>query len=93
MLVNDIEPDYIDNVRRITLNVGRMGPEERRRRRREIAAENINAAIIQNMISRPEDDSNNYKVNSFSANGCVYEIEVLEQKMQKCSCQDFNGTK
>ncbi|ORE16062.1 hypothetical protein BCV71DRAFT_156406, partial [Rhizopus microsporus] len=41
VLVDDVEPDYIDSICRITLNVGRVGPEERRRRR-ELATESIN---------------------------------------------------
>ncbi|KAI9362836.1 hypothetical protein BD770DRAFT_296584, partial [Pilaira anomala] len=42
IITNDIEPDFIANTNRIQLNIGRMGPEERRRRRRELDAESIN---------------------------------------------------
>ncbi|CEG65971.1 hypothetical protein RMATCC62417_02637 [Rhizopus microsporus] len=31
VLVDDVEPDHIDSICRVTLNVGRMGLEERRR--------------------------------------------------------------
>ncbi|KAI8322481.1 hypothetical protein EDC96DRAFT_596411 [Choanephora cucurbitarum] len=56
ILVNDVEPDYISNVGRISLKIGRMGPQERRRRRkREIAAESINEAIIDMMIEETDD--------------------------------------
>lgn len=46
-LVKDVEYDYISNVARITLKIGRMGPEERRKRRREIAAEDSNEEWLQ----------------------------------------------
>ncbi|KAI8980793.1 hypothetical protein BDB01DRAFT_709966, partial [Pilobolus umbonatus] len=41
ILINDIEADFVANTNRIQLNVGRMGPEERRRKR-ELDAEAIN---------------------------------------------------
>ncbi|KAI8335266.1 hypothetical protein EDC96DRAFT_355542 [Choanephora cucurbitarum] len=87
ILVNDVEPDYISNVGRISLNIGRMGPEERRRRKREIAAESINEAIIDMMIE--ETDGNTYKVKSFSDESFVYDVEVADGKMKSCSCADF----
>ncbi|KAG1172622.1 hypothetical protein G6F70_006439 [Rhizopus microsporus] len=42
VLVDDVEPDYIDNTCRITLNVGRMGPEERRRRELVLTLTSLN---------------------------------------------------
>ncbi|KAI8969907.1 hypothetical protein BDF20DRAFT_838332 [Mycotypha africana] len=36
ILVNDVEFDYINNISRISLNVGRMRPEERSRRQRKL---------------------------------------------------------
>ncbi|CAO3644781.1 unnamed protein product [Mucor hiemalis] len=93
ILVNDIEPDYINNVCRISANVGRMGPEERRRRKRELEAENINEAILNTLVTAPENESNVYTVKSFSDNHTSYEIEVINQKMNTCSCPDFQFNK
>ncbi|ORE05986.1 hypothetical protein BCV72DRAFT_182828, partial [Rhizopus microsporus var. microsporus] len=42
ILVNDVEEDYLQNIQRLMLKVGRMGPEERRRRARQIKADQIN---------------------------------------------------
>ncbi|EPB91426.1 hypothetical protein HMPREF1544_01748 [Mucor circinelloides 1006PhL] len=53
ILVNDVEPDSIQNISRITLKIGRMGPEERRR---ELDAEAINEAIVSTMINEFADD-------------------------------------
>ncbi len=33
ILINDVEDYYLQNTQRLMLNVGRMGPEERKRRR------------------------------------------------------------
>ncbi|ORE18675.1 hypothetical protein BCV71DRAFT_162788, partial [Rhizopus microsporus] len=41
ILVNDVEEDFISNINRIRMNVGRMGPEARKERRRELEAEEI----------------------------------------------------
>ncbi|KAL7334883.1 hypothetical protein PS15p_200445 [Mucor circinelloides] len=48
LLVNDAEPNFIQNISGITLNIGRMWPEERRRR--ELDAEAINEAAVSTMI-------------------------------------------
>ncbi|EPB87318.1 hypothetical protein HMPREF1544_05843, partial [Mucor circinelloides 1006PhL] len=48
ILVNDVEPNFIQNISRNTLSIDRMGPEEGRRR--ELNAEAINEAIISTMI-------------------------------------------
>lgn len=67
------------------LNVGRMGPKERRRR--QIEAEQFTANIIHDMT----DDSNTniYVVQSFTDQSLVYEIELSEHKMISCKCKDF----
>ncbi|KAI8350365.1 hypothetical protein BD560DRAFT_310123, partial [Blakeslea trispora] len=41
ILVNDVEPDYIQNINRLNLRIGRMGPQEREARKRELCAEQI----------------------------------------------------
>lgn len=33
VLSQDVIPDYLQNIRRITFNIGRMGPTERRKKR------------------------------------------------------------
>jgi len=54
ILVNNVEPDFIQNISRITLNIDRMGPEERRRR--ELDVEAINEAVVLTMIEEFADD-------------------------------------
>ncbi|OAD01010.1 hypothetical protein MUCCIDRAFT_112436 [Mucor lusitanicus CBS 277.49] len=52
ILANDVGPDYINNLHRIKLNAGRMGPEQRRVRTREMKAEVINdTMMIDQMIN------------------------------------------
>ncbi|CEG67520.1 hypothetical protein RMATCC62417_03936 [Rhizopus microsporus] len=91
VLVDDVEPDYI-NICRITLNVGRMGPEESRRRK-ELAAESINAAILETMITEPDNDSGIFTIKSFSDNHSSYEVNVIDQEMKTYSCEDFKWNK
>lgn len=50
VLVKDIKEDFRQNVHRLILNVGRMGTEERRRRRREIEAEQFVTDVIRFLI-------------------------------------------
>ncbi|KAI9468441.1 MAG: hypothetical protein EXX96DRAFT_105766 [Benjaminiella poitrasii] len=38
ILVNDVEQDYIHNIQRISNNVGRLGPEERRQKKKGIGS-------------------------------------------------------
>ena len=93
VLVHDVEPDYIDNIRRIQLNVGRMGPEERRKKKREPTVEDINAAILETMITEPDANNRNFRISSFSDNHSSYEIEVSDGKIKACSCADFEWNK
>ncbi|CAO3697324.1 unnamed protein product [Rhizopus microsporus] len=44
ILVNDVEEDFISNINRIRMNVGRMGPEAREARRALEAEESFNNA-------------------------------------------------
>ncbi|KAI9470944.1 MAG: hypothetical protein EXX96DRAFT_373346 [Benjaminiella poitrasii] len=71
------------------LNVSRMGPEERRRRR-QIQAEQINTESIQDMIRKDDSNPGKYLVQSFSNIDLQYEIIVVENNMQSCTCIDFN---
>ncbi|ORE07255.1 hypothetical protein BCV72DRAFT_205918, partial [Rhizopus microsporus var. microsporus] len=51
ILMNDVEEDYLQNIQRLMLNVGRMGSEERRRRTRQIKTDQINMGCIPDMIA------------------------------------------
>ncbi|CEP16772.1 hypothetical protein [Parasitella parasitica] len=93
ILVKDVEPDYIQNINRITLNVGRMGPEERRRRRRQLEAESINEAILSTIIRAPEEENGPYMIQSFTDYTHFYDVGVANQEMKACTCEDFKWTK
>ena len=49
--MNNVEEDYLHNIQRLMLNVGRIGPEERRRRTRQIKGDQINMECIPDMIT------------------------------------------
>ena len=92
ILVNDVEPDYISNTNRIQLNVGRMGPEERKRRQRELDAEAVNEEIIPLIADQVEGEDRNittYNVKSFTIEEVSYSIKVVEEEMKSCNCPDF----
>ncbi|KAI9470032.1 MAG: hypothetical protein EXX96DRAFT_389291 [Benjaminiella poitrasii] len=86
--MNDVEEDYLQNTQRLMLNVGRMGPEEKRRRR-QIQAERINTENIQDMIRKDNSNPGKYLVQSFSNIELQYKITVVENNMQSCTCGDF----
>ncbi|GAA5816777.1 hypothetical protein MFLAVUS_010310 [Mucor flavus] len=87
------KPDLIANTNIIQLSVGRTGPEERRRRRRELNAEAINEELLPLLIEQAEDSQNGneviYKVKSFTTDDIIYNIIVVEDKMKACGCLDF----
>ncbi|CAO3669135.1 unnamed protein product [Rhizopus stolonifer] len=58
ILVKDIEYDYQNNVKRLMLNVGRMSPEQRRMRTRQISAEII---LHLNCCDNPTINLNEYR--------------------------------
>ncbi|ORE01406.1 hypothetical protein BCV72DRAFT_321518, partial [Rhizopus microsporus var. microsporus] len=88
ILVNDVEEDYLQNIQRLMLNVGRMGPEERKRRARQIKIDQINMEFIPDMITESS-TSEVYLVQSFSNIELQHEITVMENKMKSCTCNDF----
>ncbi|KAF1807708.1 hypothetical protein FB192DRAFT_1339039 [Mucor lusitanicus] len=74
ILANDVGPDYINNLHRIKLNAGRMGPEQRRVRTREMKAEVINdTMMIDQMISENKSTSV-FVVDSFTTDDVRYDI-------------------
>ncbi|CAO3631321.1 unnamed protein product [Mucor hiemalis] len=91
ILINDIDHDYIQNIDRIRSNIGRMDPEERVRRRREINAEEINEAIMRTMVEKITNDDmrQTYRVQSFTCEEIKYDIIVENEKMGSCNCEDF----
>ncbi|KAL4209235.1 hypothetical protein AB4K20DRAFT_1978406 [Rhizopus microsporus] len=78
ILVNDVEEDYLHNIQRLMLNVGRIGPEERRRRTRQIKGDQINMECIPDMITE-----------IVSNIEFQHEITVLKSEMKNCTCNDF----
>ena len=94
ILVEDVEYDYSNNVARISLKVGRMGPEERNGRRRQIGAEIINDEWLEDMCSliegNEEEDQRTYKVESFTNPELSYDIQVSMNNILNCTCADYN---
>ncbi|KAI8976880.1 hypothetical protein BDB01DRAFT_852855 [Pilobolus umbonatus] len=88
----DVEEDYQQNVCRLMLNVGRMGPEERRIRRRQIEAEQFATDVLPDMISE-SNTSGISAVQSFTDQSIYYEVEVSEDEMISCECKDFSYNK
>ncbi|KAI8091661.1 hypothetical protein BDF21DRAFT_409898 [Thamnidium elegans] len=85
VLVHDVGEDYELNVKRLLLKLGRMGPEERRRR--QLNAEKFAMEVIPDMNQSINPCT--YTVQSFTDSNISYEIEVGEQDMISCNCRDF----
>ncbi|GAA5817499.1 hypothetical protein MFLAVUS_011047 [Mucor flavus] len=87
-----LKPDFIANTNIIQLSVGRMGPEDRRRRS-ELNAEAINEKVLPLLIEQAEDSQKRneviYKVKSFTTDDIIYNIIVVEDKMKACDCSNF----
>ncbi|CEI92054.1 hypothetical protein RMCBS344292_06328 [Rhizopus microsporus] len=88
ILINDVEEDFISNINRIRMNVGRMGPEAREARRRELEAEEASIHVAMDMISEVERASL-YNVQSFNNADETYEVRVENDTVKSCSCPDF----
>ena len=54
ILINDFEEDFLSNINRIRMNVGRMGPETREARKRGLEAEEVSIHVAMDMISEVE---------------------------------------
>ncbi|GAA5803434.1 hypothetical protein HPULCUR_008916 [Helicostylum pulchrum] len=70
------------------LNIGKMSPEERRRRACEMSAEDANVATLVTMIEELEEQTG-YKVRSFSNEEVYYIIQVEQDSIKSCGCKDF----
>ncbi|EPB87317.1 hypothetical protein HMPREF1544_05842 [Mucor circinelloides 1006PhL] len=79
ILVNDVEPNFIQNISRNTLSIDRMGPEEGRRR--ELNAEAINEAIISTMI---DDRVTTFKVASSTSEHTKHDTVVENEAIVSC---------
>ena len=85
--MNNVEEDYLHNIQRLMLNVGRMVPEERIRTR-QIKADQINIECIPYMITE-SGTPGVYLVQSFSNIEFQHEITVLKSEMKSCAYNDF----
>ncbi|CEJ03034.1 hypothetical protein RMCBS344292_17025 [Rhizopus microsporus] len=88
ILINDVEEGFISNINRIRMNVGRMGPEAREARRRELEAEEVSIHVAMDMISEVERASL-YNVQSFNNADETYKVRVENDTVKSCSCPDF----
>lgn len=89
ILSNDVESDMKTEVRRIDSEAGRMGPELRLRRKREIAAGSIPNDRLNEMINQV--DENQYNVESFTQEDIMYSVLIGSEsgRISSCSCSYF----
>jgi hypothetical protein len=88
ILINDVEKDFLSNINRIRMNVGRMGPEATEAKRRELEAEEVSIHVAMDMIPEVEKASF-YNVQSFNNVDEAYEARVENDTAKSCSCPDF----
>ncbi|KAG0180861.1 hypothetical protein DFQ28_000321, partial [Apophysomyces sp. BC1034] len=91
ILVNDVEKDYMRNTRRIALNIARMGPAERHRRRRELLAEEVPKTLLEDIIEMI--DGSCVQVKSFNQDNISYIVAIEANVMKSCTCNDFTWHK
>lgn len=87
VLMSDVEEDYMQNVQRLQLNIERMGPEERRRRKRQIEAEQYAVDILLGRV-REGTGLDSFQVQSFSSDN-LRDIIVNNEEMMSCTYRDF----
>ncbi|ORE11162.1 hypothetical protein BCV72DRAFT_332452 [Rhizopus microsporus var. microsporus] len=85
---NDIEEDFLSNINRIKMNLGRMEPGEREARRRELETEEVSIHVAMDMISEVEKASL-HNAQSFNNEGESYEVRVENGTVKFCSCPEF----
>ncbi|PHZ11018.1 uncharacterized protein RHIMIDRAFT_298429 [Rhizopus microsporus ATCC 52813] len=81
--VSDTEEDYLQNIQRLVLNVGRMGSEERKRRTRQIKVDQINMERIPDIITL-----GGHLTQLFSNIKLQHGITVMENEMTNYTCND-----
>ena len=83
--MSDDEEDYLQNIQKLMLNVSRIGPEEKiKRRTRQIKVDQINMERIPDMTT-----PGGYLVQSSSNIELQHEITVMENETKGCACNDF----
>jgi hypothetical protein len=88
ILTNDVENDMKNEELRINSEIGRMGPETREKRKREMVAAGIPDDRMQEMIS--QENATAYNVESFSQEDIMYTVQINDSgKIASCSCCYF----
>jgi hypothetical protein len=67
-------------------NIGRMGPEERRIRRRQIEAEQFATDVLPDMV---DNTPGIFVVHSFTNQSITYEVEANQGEMISYKCKDL----
>ncbi|KAG1519297.1 hypothetical protein G6F52_008755 [Rhizopus delemar] len=88
ILVNEVENDMKLEEARVSSEVGRMGPETRNRRKREMIAAAIPDDRMKEMITKESETT--YNVESFSQEDIMYTVQINEAgNIASCSCCYF----
>ena len=91
-LVNNVGANHIQNINRLNLRIGRMGPQEREARKRELCAEQIPASILAEYVcevSAGDSTNEDLRITSFTNEGTHYDVCVDEGRVVSCSCPYF----
>ncbi|EIE84655.1 hypothetical protein RO3G_09365 [Rhizopus delemar RA 99-880] len=88
ILVNEVENDMKLEEARVSSEVGKMGPETRNRRKREMIAAAIPDDRMKEMITKESETT--YNVESFSQEDIMYTVQINEAgNIASCSCCYF----
>ncbi|KAG1491051.1 hypothetical protein G6F46_006759 [Rhizopus delemar] len=86
--INEVENDMKLEEARVSSEVGRMGPETRNRRKREMIAAAIPDDRMKEMITKESETT--YNVESFSQEDIMYTVQINEAgNIASCSCCYF----
>ncbi|KAI8368930.1 hypothetical protein BD560DRAFT_490093 [Blakeslea trispora] len=91
-LVNNVGANHIQNINCLNLRIGRMGPQEREARKRELCAEQISASILAEYVcevSAGDSTNEDLRITSFTNEGTHYNVCVDEGRIVSCSCPYF----
>lgn len=91
ILVRDVEPVYRDNIERVLLGLGRMGPVRYEERRRFAKAEEFPPEFLAEMIStdEPRGVTSSLHVQSFSLQDVAYTVSLENNELVRCDCPSF----
>jgi hypothetical protein len=88
ILVNEVENDMKLEEARVSSEVGRMGPETRNRRKREMIAAAIPDDRMKEMITKESETT--YNIESFREEDIMYAVQINEAgNIASCSCCYF----